>query len=79
MKIIALINNASCPSCNGPDEALCLIDYSVGDRSLSTSVFVQVDLTQTEDQIRDAIRTAVAADSNSKCVTQVTAADVRVF
>ena len=47
--------------------------------SMSTSLVVTVDLTMTEAVIRDDVRAAVVADSNSKCEMQVTVADVRLL
>jgi hypothetical protein len=79
MKVIALIADVNCQTAPLNDEAGLLIEYSCGDRCLNTTMFVTVDLARTEDQIREDVRVAVAADSNSKCETQITSADVRVF
>ena len=79
MKIAAVIINANCQGESVDDRASMMIEYSCGDRLYSSSVLVIADLTRTEAEIRDDIRTAVSNEVNAQRGLSTTAADVRLF
>jgi hypothetical protein len=78
MKIAVWITDVGCDEAQD-DEACVCAQYFCGDRSFSSSVLTHVDLNLTEDQIKDAIRTSVSNDVNTKRGLSTTAADVRLI
>jgi hypothetical protein len=79
MKIVAIVVNANCQGESVDDNAAMLIEYSCGDRLFSSSVTTVVDLTRTESEIREDIRTTVSDAVNVSRGLSTTSADVRLF
>lgn len=79
MNTIAKIQWIGCQGQASDDQSLCNVEYSCGDRQLDSSVELVLDITQTEDQLKEAVRTAVSNDVNTKRGLSTTSADVRLL
>jgi len=78
MKVLAWIIERDRPGDAQGNGVRFFVQYVCGDGTMSSCLSMDADLASSEDQIKAAIRSAVATDTNAKKGSSITADDVRL-